>query len=1550
MPRKPPTPRLTKETPDALPVLAVLIATCNRPGLLAQRSLTAVQRQSRSPDFLVVVDDSDGPHRADNRNIVNDLRLGSARIVYLTNSRTRGASGAWNTGLDWLRRHAGDPKRLLVAVLDDDDEWEPDHLKACMDAVRVQGLDMVAAPVVRITSDASPRIQTPPPTLDASLFLVGNPHIQGSNLFVRLSALLQAGTFDESLQSCTDRDLCIRLADLGWVRYAALDVPTVRHFADTSRPRLSSPTADPKRSGLDRFWAKWHGRMTDEQRTACLERAHRLFGWSPPIAAAATASDGPLVPYRDPTAQEILHADDLVLVVGVIGDDDHADQLSRMFDDLIDLQGFDQICSLDVVVLHNGGESGALARVVADYRSRGLTLFVASPEQQADDAARGAFGEGFTRPPGRAPIGPARTMLQSYVTRVANQRPGAIAWILDDDSRLDNVSDGIPIPPFRNLLASLKRMHSLGIDVVLGTVTGDPPIPPGSTVRTQLVDLYHSLSWLVRFKADDVLPDRRAENRNARASARDFYYDLSRRDTHHLEWPFWLTPTESGESVGHALRRMIDALPRILAGQGVFRPLVLDTPCETIASMRPSVQRGTNTFVFDCRAFTDFPNAAPRFAGDVLRRSDMIWALLNRYAGGRRIVGARLPIRHDRANEPPVGLDLQRLIPDIRGYALYSALEDVLVRRRERRLRDGLGAEVPDDLQFREGDLDLGVSRFRKYLVERTAALLMSSWRIQGLCDSITSLKRVAIASGLFGQADEQQRYAQALSDFLAQTRGCFAVDALEQVVERVLDVPADEIRSFFRGLSALVDRHRKAIALHPHEDRWFHAERCAAASALARSVAGTDELCLLGAGGEGVVFSADTAVVKVIDYSKRSIANGATQGLRRLAATTNPLTGLYQISMPAVPGHRLVIRYPFDRGDAYRGGHAADLIQILRDCRAAGIVTSNFHPKNLIVTRDGVKLIDYGSDIRLFSDEGFRSMVQRAWLTLRCHDRDDLALLMRHALTDTHLPELEGWEALLAAVDPVSKRESVDDAVIDIVREWQPRRVLDFGCGHGRIAAALAAQGSEVVAFDPDPALAERWARQPEIGHSGVRWLSRDCDAVLKDVGGTFDAVVCSLVLCVLEHDQEYRSAIRALVDAMTPSGRFLILVCNPEATLTSDSTLQRRLVPPPAERAESFVWTKVLPSGNHRRDVHRETANLVADLAAAGLTAEYTTTTGGLSLPSLLPSDDHLLIVGSKHSRAVPLHNRRSPAARGNSRGPKTVPVFCHHRVLPRELDDAISRFQRIRGTVVDLEVFTRQLDDLRRSFEPVTLSRYFDWLDGTGELPRNACLLTFDDGYRDFADHALPALSARDIPSVLFATMSAARHDALLPVDLLYSALGKACDEGRLSADDQSEWITGKRKREYVRAAPSEQVGLLTSAGLEPGRARPSDLYLSEQELARLSAKGVTLGGHGWRHELLADKSLSELRTEFRRVRHWLERLNGNGNEERLAFAYPNGSQGPTTVAAAIEAGFSAAFTVESCILGERDHRWRLRRSCVPNQVDAIAQFTAGKELRL
>ena len=201
--------------PSCTSSVAVLVATARRPHLLASRSLPSIESQTRTPGRVVVVDDAHNDAAArQTEQTVRAWQPAGIAVDFLRNRRTRGAAGAWNSGLDHLLRTCGDPRQLYVAILDDDDRWEPGHLERCLTLARSHDLDMIAAPFLRFEDDAAPRLVIPPRCLEAESFLVGNPGIQGSNLVCRLSVLLEAGLFDESLPSCTDRDLCIRISDL----------------------------------------------------------------------------------------------------------------------------------------------------------------------------------------------------------------------------------------------------------------------------------------------------------------------------------------------------------------------------------------------------------------------------------------------------------------------------------------------------------------------------------------------------------------------------------------------------------------------------------------------------------------------------------------------------------------------------------------------------------------------------------------------------------------------------------------------------------------------------------------------------------------------------------------------------------------------------------------------------------------------------------------------------------------------------------------------------------------------------------------------------------------------------------------------------------------------------------------------------------------------------------------------------------------------------------------------------------------------------------------
>ena len=82
--------------------IAAVVATHNRPGLLSDRCLASIGRQTRAPDHLIVVDDSDPDTRRANREIVGGFSGAGASVVYLENQRTPGAAGAWNSALSYL--------------------------------------------------------------------------------------------------------------------------------------------------------------------------------------------------------------------------------------------------------------------------------------------------------------------------------------------------------------------------------------------------------------------------------------------------------------------------------------------------------------------------------------------------------------------------------------------------------------------------------------------------------------------------------------------------------------------------------------------------------------------------------------------------------------------------------------------------------------------------------------------------------------------------------------------------------------------------------------------------------------------------------------------------------------------------------------------------------------------------------------------------------------------------------------------------------------------------------------------------------------------------------------------------------------------------------------------------------------------------------------------------------------------------------------------------------------------------------------------------------
>jgi peptidoglycan/xylan/chitin deacetylase (PgdA/CDA1 family) len=293
---------------------------------------------------------------------------------------------------------------------------------------------------------------------------------------------------------------------------------------------------------------------------------------------------------------------------------------------------------------------------------------------------------------------------------------------------------------------------------------------------------------------------------------------------------------------------------------------------------------------------------------------------------------------------------------------------------------------------------------------------------------------------------------------------------------------------------------------------------------------------------------------------------------------------------------------------------------------------------------------------------------------------------------------------------------------------------------------------------------------------------------------------------------------------------------------------------------------------------------------------------------------------------------------AVAGLSRGPVAgAAAAIVDRVLPRRrgvlsiltyhrIDTAEARPGLLPSLIsATPTAFADQMSMVARSFDVVSLADVLDALDGPERLPRRAVLLTFDDGYTDFATNAWPVLRAAHLPATLFvATSFADDPTRWFWWDRLWAALSTTSRNepvvtplGALAAGPAHAATTAATLRTWLKelehkAAMTEVDGIVEQLG-EPARpATPA--VLGWHELQQLAREGLTLAPHTRTHPLLDRIPPERAIDEIRGAQADLERaLDGIASVPKV-LAYPSGSHGGTAPAAAREAGMELAMTTE------------------------------------
>lgn len=240
--------------------------------------------------------------------------------------------------------------------------------------------------------------------------------------------------------------------------------------------------------------------------------------------------------------------------------------------------------------------------------------------------------------------------------------------------------------------------------------------------------------------------------------------------------------------------------------------------------------------------------------------------------------------------------------------------------------------------------------------------------------------------------------------------------------------------------------------------------------------------------------------------------------------------------------------------------------------------------------------------------------------------------------------------------------------------------------------------------------------------------------------------------------------------------------------------------------------------------------------------------------------------------------------------------------HRVLPEKQISYPNAYSTY-GTLISQEYFEIVLSCLiDNGFQFATISELTK-RNKTDKL----VALTFDDGYSDNFDYALPSLLKFNATATFFPVVNPCKDNKVLPLDIYYQCI----DEMKMSETERTEYITGTTKRNFYWAEPENQMKMLNLLFKSlPKKNRVS--YMSAEQLKELSDKGFEIGSHGMTHSLLIADYMNhdKVLTELQESKQWLEAITG---KPVTAYCFPAGRYNKKMIELAKQIGYASTSLV-------------------------------------
>ncbi|MDH5378790.1 MAG: polysaccharide deacetylase family protein [Gammaproteobacteria bacterium] len=276
------------------------------------------------------------------------------------------------------------------------------------------------------------------------------------------------------------------------------------------------------------------------------------------------------------------------------------------------------------------------------------------------------------------------------------------------------------------------------------------------------------------------------------------------------------------------------------------------------------------------------------------------------------------------------------------------------------------------------------------------------------------------------------------------------------------------------------------------------------------------------------------------------------------------------------------------------------------------------------------------------------------------------------------------------------------------------------------------------------------------------------------------------------------------------------------------------------------------------------------------------------------------------------------------------RRLSILIYHRVM-----DSADPY---RPGEANRESFRWQMKLLARNHNVLPLSSAIELLLNK-RLPSNAVSITFDDGYADNHDNALPILKEFGLCATFFIASGFLNGGRMWNDDIIDAISNVSGDSleiaehgiGKLSTSSPTERMNSishvLSKIKYIPHKEREQFSRSLLCSYVPNAKSP---MMNDDQVVNLRKEKMEIGGHTVSHPILAKLTADESYREIKEGKDYLEDLLG---ESLHTFAYPNGKNksdyNPESLEAVKKAGFKAAVTTDWGVSSKETGLFQLKR---------------------